>query len=309
VHAERRRGSTRQRILYWFRTPPNIRIGRAALDEEAIRALEEGNPDIVFDWSKILEAQPQPTPVATPERGRRPRDSQAQSRRPRPSQARSRPSVVASPEVSVSAEPVPVEAVAAEEPIGAQVASEAMAPEGPASEIVDVEPPALVPVTVYHGGADVYLPDPSDVPRQSPVAEHLGSEQLGRVRARYAEILARITERMGGDATRLEEMRRAADGLNPDTWVTEAEITAGLQHFDAQLGEIRRALGIKRRRRSRRGGRNRHRSGGAPGSPEVAGESAPPDASLDTAGETEGLANEAAEGEPAADEGEDEAGD
>ena len=47
VHAEggRRRGKPRARILYWFRTPPGVRIGRAALDEAAIRLIEEHNPN------------------------------------------------------------------------------------------------------------------------------------------------------------------------------------------------------------------------------------------------------------------------
>jgi hypothetical protein len=56
VHTVRRNGRSRQRILYWFRTPPGVKVGRPALDEEAIRWIEEHNPDIEFDWPKILEA-------------------------------------------------------------------------------------------------------------------------------------------------------------------------------------------------------------------------------------------------------------
>ena len=75
----RRQGRARQRILYWFRTPPGVKVGRPALDEEAIRWIEEHNPDIEFDWPKILEAQPPPR--------RRPktrRDRGAATRRDRP---------------------------------------------------------------------------------------------------------------------------------------------------------------------------------------------------------------------------------
>jgi hypothetical protein len=57
VHAERRRGRTRSRILYWFRTPPGVRVGRAPLDEEAIRLIEQYNADIHFDWPRILKGQ------------------------------------------------------------------------------------------------------------------------------------------------------------------------------------------------------------------------------------------------------------
>lgn len=258
MHSARRRGKARQRILYWFRTPPNIRVGRAALDEEAIRAIEERNPDIAFDWSKILEAQPTPAPApAEPsERRRRPHAGQTPPGAPRAPHAlpskEARATSAGTTEGSMAAReivealPPPVEPV----PAADVVASETI--EGP-----EIEPPALVPVTVYHGGADVLVAEGADELRLSPVEARLGSEQLSRIRARYAEILARITERVGSDPARLEDMRRAAELLNPDVWVTDEEIASGLQHFDAQLGEIRRVLGIKRRRRSRRGGRRR----------------------------------------------------
>jgi len=50
--AQRSRGSGR--ILYWFRTPPGIRVGRAALDDETRRLLERQHPDIAFDWRHLL---------------------------------------------------------------------------------------------------------------------------------------------------------------------------------------------------------------------------------------------------------------
>ena len=55
VHGGR---SSRDRpsILYWFRTPPDIRVGRSALDEEAVQALEAEHPEIRFDWARLREA-------------------------------------------------------------------------------------------------------------------------------------------------------------------------------------------------------------------------------------------------------------
>lgn len=258
VHSVRRRGKARQRILYWFRTPPNVRVGRAALDEDAIRLIEENNPDIEFDWTKILESQPPPVapPVESHDRRRRVR-GQAPPARSRAAQtealeASAVPPTPETPAVNVG----PSDPIFALEPH----ASDSAGLDVP--EVAEIEPPALVPVTVYHGGADVLVATaPDEAPRQSAVEARLGSELLNRVRARYAEISARIRERVGGDPARLEEMRRAVEALNPDVWVTEAEIAAGLQHFDARLGDIRRALGIKRRRRSRRGGRRRHGRG------------------------------------------------
>jgi hypothetical protein len=270
VHSVRRRGKARQRILYWFRTPPNVRVGRAALDEDAIRLIEEHNPDIEFDWNKILESQPPAAPVVEPnDRRQRTRGQRAGARGEgkEPESPEARPALpVPQPPIEVASAPEPISA--ADLPTAEQVPSEI-------AEVGEIEPPALVPVTVYHGGADVLVaPVVNEAPRQSAVEARLGSEQLNRIRARYAEISARIRQRVSDDPARLEEMRRAVEALNPDVWVTDAEIAAGLQHFDTRLGDIRRALGIKRRRRSRRGGRRRRGRGRHPGV-QMAGETAP----------------------------------
>ncbi|MBI2834461.1 MAG: hypothetical protein HYX76_08545 [Acidobacteria bacterium] len=55
IHTYRRRGKAHNRILYWFRTPPNVKVGRAALDEEAIRTIEDRHPDLAFDWTRMLK--------------------------------------------------------------------------------------------------------------------------------------------------------------------------------------------------------------------------------------------------------------
>jgi len=99
-----------------------------------------------------------------------------------------------------------------------------------------------------------------------PVEQTLGREQLMRLRARYAELLARITER-GGDAERVEALRAQAEALNPDTWVTEEEVRQGLESFEPKIRDLRAALGLRRRRRSRRGGRRRRADGERPETP------------------------------------------
>jgi hypothetical protein len=63
-----RRGRTRPRVLFWFRTPPNVKVGREPFSDEVRRALEAKYPDLVFDWKK-LSATPAP-PAADPERWR-----------------------------------------------------------------------------------------------------------------------------------------------------------------------------------------------------------------------------------------------
>jgi len=62
-----RRGATRQRVLYVYRTPPDVKVGREPFDEAVRRALETQYPDVSFDWPKILET---PIPSADAERWR-----------------------------------------------------------------------------------------------------------------------------------------------------------------------------------------------------------------------------------------------
>lgn len=62
-----RRGKPRARVLYWFRTPPGVKVGREPFDADVRQALESQNPGVVFDWRKILET---PIPSADVERWR-----------------------------------------------------------------------------------------------------------------------------------------------------------------------------------------------------------------------------------------------
>jgi ribonuclease E len=107
-------------------------------------------------------------------------------------------------------------------------------------------------------------------PPAMPVEQQVGREQLTRLRARYAELLTRISER-GGDAERVEALRAQAESLNPDTWVTEEEVRQGVDAFEPKIRDLRAALGLRRRRRSRRGGRRRRGGGGESGAPPAAG--------------------------------------
>jgi hypothetical protein len=93
-------------------------------------------------------------------------------------------------------------------------------------------------------------------PPAAPVDEVLGREQLVRVRARYAELHARILER-GGDPERIAALLAQAETLNPDSWVTAADVKEGLERFEPGVRDLRAALGLRRRRRPRRGGRRR----------------------------------------------------
>lgn len=50
------------RLLYWFRTPPGVKVGRQPFDEATRRALEAQNPGMTFDWETIVST-PIPAPI------------------------------------------------------------------------------------------------------------------------------------------------------------------------------------------------------------------------------------------------------
>ena len=249
LHTFRRRGATRPRILYWFRTPPNVKVGRAALDEEAIREIEKHHPDLEFDWTKILETQ-----AAAPPEPRR------TERRPRRSPGR-RQGATRAGERGLEREAVPAPVEFAPEEVA--IPREVEAPRATAAfvEAVESQPDRL--------DSDELVPDEpaslaewesldqngETVPHVGAVEALVGAEGLARLRVRHAEIQARITER-GGDPAEVVELRRRAEALDPDTWVTHDEARLALEHYEARLEEFRRLLG-PRRRRSRRGGRRR----------------------------------------------------
>jgi hypothetical protein len=183
VHALRRKGKPRPRILYWFRTPPGIRVGRGPLDEEAIRLIEDSNPDLEFDWTRILKGQPAPE-VRQGERRDQGRD---RDRREEPRVRSERRAAVP--------EPAP--------------------PAAPAEE----------PTTPAHA--------------------RLGSEGLARLRGRYSEMLARITERIP-ELEKQDELKTLAERLNPDGWVTDADVTAGLESYEVTFASLRGLLGHRK---------------------------------------------------------------
>jgi len=57
----------RPKVIYWYRTAPGLRLGRPALDDGAMRTLEEQYPDIDFDWPYLLDmASMTPVEVEAP---------------------------------------------------------------------------------------------------------------------------------------------------------------------------------------------------------------------------------------------------
>ena len=258
VHAVRGGGRSRQRILYWFRTPPGVKVGRPALDEEAIRRIEEQNPEIEFNWPKILEARPPDAPADEVRQRRSRRDKPQPRRPPRPP----------APAQTDAPRPVPVTVSPAklpEVPVVPESTADLREADLREADLndEDVAEPMDAEEEIVEALEQLTHPETEEKvePAPMPVDGAVGREQLTRLRARFAELQARITER-GGDAARIDALRAQAEPLNPDTWVTDEEVRQGIESFEPKIRDLRQALGLRRRRRSRRGGRRRHGGGG-----------------------------------------------
>ena len=240
-HTFRRGGTSQLRVLYWFRSPPDVKVGRLALDPGAIRAIEESNPDLKFDWSKILKVTPPPLP---PDHGRDGREERrARRRRGRDTDTASTPSALNAIPAGDQAE-TPESAVAVESEREPDHLDPATHRPEPASGVwADLDP---------NGESDTQAEGPP-----AHVVLGLTDEQgLARLRARHAEIQARIGDRVREPAT-LEQLLAQASLLDPDAWRSVDEARERLASLEENATAIRKVLG--RRRRTRRGGARRRR--------------------------------------------------
>ena len=215
VYQVRRHGKGHSRVLYWFRTPPNIKVGRAAIDEYAIRTLEESHPDLTFDWPRILHAGKTVVAPGMSLAGEGPKRSRA--------------------------------AAGGAKPAARQEASRAQPK--PARETPEVTEPLHAPE--HQAAADA-------------VAGIISHDDVARLRGRYAEVLARISQQVG-DPARTDGLRLEAEALNPDSWVTPEEVRKGVESFECVERRLRDLLG--RRQRTRRGGARHRRRKGTVGVP------------------------------------------
>jgi hypothetical protein len=73
----RRGKSSRPRVLFWFRTPPQIKVGREPFPDEVRRAVEAQNPGLTFDWPRLMAT---PIPAADAEHWRERRRAEKAAR-------------------------------------------------------------------------------------------------------------------------------------------------------------------------------------------------------------------------------------
>ena len=71
MHWCREGAKQRSRILYVFRTPGGVRVGRDALDPDVLKEIEAHHPDIEFDWNAVLHNQQVIDNAAEPRRPRK----------------------------------------------------------------------------------------------------------------------------------------------------------------------------------------------------------------------------------------------
>jgi hypothetical protein len=211
LHSDR--PGDRPRLLYWYRTAPGIVLGRSPLDEDAIRTIEEQHPEIDFDWPAILalgEAMihEDEAPARQEKRGR-----QDQPRRSRDRQRESPPR-----------EPEPVDEAAPLEDLPRE----------------DVEPVEIEPLKPLDAIEEEPLPRPQTT--YGLLEELVGREIATRLRARHAEICARIHEKNADPGAR-DAWLRKAETLDPDTWLTPDAILDGVRNADKLFEDLRRSLG------------------------------------------------------------------
>ena len=77
MHLYREGHRQRSRILYVFRSPGSVRVGRGALDPDVLREVEAQYPDIAFDWKDVRDHQQHIEMSAEPRRRKPPKRDQA----------------------------------------------------------------------------------------------------------------------------------------------------------------------------------------------------------------------------------------
>ena len=222
-------------------------MGRSALDDDALRRIEQQNPDLEFDWPRILKgggAPPTEPRPAEPRRFDRPPRSGV-----RPQSRGAAPATTNWGQTPVQPPAPPEEAVPMPEP---PPAPEQQTPE-----------PAVTAAPDERG-----LTPLEGLPAEgTPAHEKLGEEGVQRLRQRYVDVRARIFER-ATEPPRRAELLATAERLNPDAWTTADEVASALEQYESVLASLREVVGRKRRRR-KRGGRRPEGAGPQPTSPQA----------------------------------------
>ena len=203
LHTFRSEGGSKPRLLYWFRTPPSLRVGRYPFDEEAIRSIEASNPNLSFDWSKMLKVRPVSVPTKNTVKKRISVGD------------RDRSSASAGKDASDL------------KPVGKTMS-------------LDLEQEEQRPNIVL--AEEEESTESVDAEWRHPVAVLMGDEMLARLRGRHTEIQVRIAEKWN-DLKERDSINARAENLNPDSWRTLEDAVRGIEKFEAEAREIKNLLG------------------------------------------------------------------
>jgi len=232
-------GQQRPRLLYLFRSPSSVRLGRTALDAEVMEALEHTHPDLSFDW-QVLSREAAATRIdnsgerqqAPPQRRPGQRGPGQRTGGPRPDQQQPRSSGSSDPGSRN-------QGIRTNSPGASSPGSNFPGANSPGSK----DPGLRTPVE------PINLP-----PDDSVLGKTLGVAEAARMRRRYAELLQRIARRARSPEDR-ERLTERLQRLNPEDWSDEAGVRANAPAADAGWNAI--SAELPSRRRGRRGGRGR----------------------------------------------------
>jgi hypothetical protein len=101
MHLYREGPRQRSKILYVFRTPGGVRVGRDPLEPDVLRQIEAQYPDIAFNWATVRESQQLIETSAEPRRRRPRREEDSSAAASPPVVAPAAPATAAPPRVAI----------------------------------------------------------------------------------------------------------------------------------------------------------------------------------------------------------------
>ena len=215
MHADR--PGERPRILYWYRTAPGIVLGRAALDEDAIRIIEDQHPNIEFDWPAILALSEVMTPEEEPAFAPKEKKPRGPRRGDRAKVARGAAGELPEQNGDPAAHTEPIE------PPEPQERQERQEPQEPQERQEHQEP----------GEAQ------QPVEARNLLLEELAGREIGsRLRARHAEIVGRIAD-LDVDGSEKDALFKRAEALDPELWMTPESVLEGVRNADAVFERLK----------------------------------------------------------------------
>jgi hypothetical protein len=221
MHADR--PGDRPRILYWYRTAPGVMLGRAALDEDAIRTIEDQHPDIEFDWPAILAL----SEVMTPE---------DEAPAPQPQRKEKKRSALA----RENKRELRRDDRAEESPVAVDATESVERPEFERVESADAREESVELRRDYAGAAVGRVGEPVE-PRNRLLEELAGREIGSRLRGRHAEIIARI-EALDADGAEKDALFKRAEALDPELWMTPEAVLEGVRNADLLFEKLKADL-------------------------------------------------------------------